>query len=262
MKKVSSVLLLVCCVATISLQAQQTSNKSFFYTAIKGNTIVAVNKVITHIAPSVGAAIDDSLTFGTPVQVLMLVPYSESTNGIEVPWAKCIYKKGEFNKVTFILASNLALHHANSNGTSSCIGFQYSTTDSIFFQIKLNNSIKNINYTQTVGFEKQHLADSFRVQLISPTGLQKLNNIFGIHIYLNKIKHSYHFLECETNNYIFALEKVYLRIDTKELMGKVWEFPSAKKVKKNSIALYDYTSSAIRIKIPTIVYKLQNCTLK
>jgi hypothetical protein len=261
MKKTRIILLLVCCYCTL-LQAQQSSFKNFFYSNIKGNTIVAAPKVITHIAPSVGAAIDDSLLYGTPVKVLMLVPYSESINGIEVPWAKCIYKKGEFNKVTFILANELALATANSNQTEGTISFSNANSDSIFFSIQLRNKNNNFQYLKNIGFEKQLILDSFNVQLISPFKLQNVANIFNFQIFSNEVKHSLHFIECSTNNEILGLEKVSINYDRKALNGKVWEFPSTKKIKKNNIQLVTYTPNEAICNIPTKLYKIKNCSLQ
>lgn len=87
--------------------AQQ--SKNFFYTYAKGDKYVTVPQIVLQIAPSLGAAYGDTLSFGTPVNVLHTVPYSEVIDGYEIPWLKISYKKGEFTKVSFVLASKLSL---------------------------------------------------------------------------------------------------------------------------------------------------------
>ena len=262
MLKLKISLYLLCSSFFIITKAQQASGKNFFYNAIKGNSIIVLPKVITHIAPSVGAAIDDSLEFGTPINILMLVPYSESINGIEVPWAKCIYKKGEFNKVTFILANQLALSRVHSNNTLACISFKTATTDSIFFETTIINNAKKIKLHQTFGFEKQSSTDSFKIELISPNGLKKVSNIFGVHIFNNNKKHSYHYVECEYSNQLTTLEKVEITLNASPVSGKIWEFPCSKKVKKNRLLLQDFSTNESKNSAVSKVFHFKNCSLK
>jgi hypothetical protein len=262
MLKLKITLYLLCSSFFIITKAQQTSGKNFFYNAIKGNSIIVLPKVITHIAPSVGAAIDDSLDFGTPIKVLMLVPYSESINGIEVPWAKCIYKKGEFNKVTFILSNQLALSTANINNTLVCVSFKTATKDSIFFETNIINNAKTIKLLQTFGFEKQSSTDSFKIELINTHGLKKVSNIFGVHIFNTNLKHSYHYIECENSNQLTTLEKVEVTLNTSPFSGKIWEFPSSKKVKKNRLLLQDFSTNESKNTPVSKVFHFKNCSLK
>lgn len=261
MKKFKLRVLFFCCCFSIVSNAQSQEGKNFFYSTVKGNSFIAVEKVITHIAPSIGAAIDDSLTFGTPINILLLVPFSESLHGIEVPWAKCIYKKGEFNKVTFILASDLALASSKNTHSLSMLSFNYGDADSLYFSIKINNASNSINYNKKIGFARNTSIDSLKVQLINPYKLSTVAQIFDFQIFSKESKHSFNFIECNLNNNVLALEKASLNLANGKQTGNIWEFPSTRRLKKNCIGLVSYPTSSL--KNATIkIYKLKNCSLQ
>lgn len=77
---------------------------------LQGNRKVVVDTLITRIAPSVGAAIDDTLYFGQNVKIILQVPYSTNDKFINCPWLKVLYKKGKFNKISFIKALDVSIN--------------------------------------------------------------------------------------------------------------------------------------------------------
>lgn len=260
MQKIKCFVLLFLCLFFSHLIAQ-TSNKNFFYSQIKGNTTIVTQKAITRIAPSIGAAVDDSLAFGTPMQVLMIVPYSESLNGLEIPWVKCIYKKGEFNKVTFVMANQLALKHVESNNTSALVYFKSHTNDSLLFEIKIINQDKKIDYQHTLSLPKTDKIDSFKIELINPSGLKNVCNIFRINAHTSTLENCYNFIECSQSSELLCLEKSSKNKVLGTIEGKNWNFPSNSKLKKNQIMMISYSNNPNN-SFPSKIYKFRNCGLQ
>ena len=94
--------------STFYLSAQKTSFP--FFNNIKGDRKVFADTAILRVAPSTGAAINDTLFLGDNINILMQVPYSEVRNNIVSPWLKITYKKGAFSKVAFISSIDVALN--------------------------------------------------------------------------------------------------------------------------------------------------------
>jgi hypothetical protein len=94
---------------TFCLSAQ---NKYPFFSNTKGDRKTIADTVIIRIAPSTTAAFDDTLYFGTPVEVLMTVPYTETRDNMISPWLKVIYKKGRFKKIGFVSAIDVSLNES------------------------------------------------------------------------------------------------------------------------------------------------------
>ena len=81
-----------------------------FFNNMRGERKLFADTVITRVAPSIGAAFDDTLLQGTSITILMQVPYSEVRNNVASPWLKVMYKKGKYNKVGFISAIDVAIN--------------------------------------------------------------------------------------------------------------------------------------------------------
>lgn len=92
------------------LSAQSKLEEFPFFQNIKGDRKVFADTAIIRIAPSAGAAINDTLYLGDDVNVLMQVPYSEVRNNIASPWLKVTYKKAAFTKVGFVSAMDIAIN--------------------------------------------------------------------------------------------------------------------------------------------------------
>lgn len=95
------------CLFTFCLFAQ--TNYPFFNN-MKGERKIIADTVITRVAPSTGAAFEDTLYFGNAVEILMTVPYTEVRNNMVSPWLKVVYQKGKFKKIAFVSAIDVALN--------------------------------------------------------------------------------------------------------------------------------------------------------
>lgn len=121
--------------------AQQ--NKNFFYTYATGEKFVVVPNLVLQIAPSLGAATGDTISFGTPVNVLLQVPYSEVIDDYEIPWLKISYKKGDFTKVGFVLAHKLSIKNATIDKINYALAWQGKDTFNINYNNYKDSSITN-----------------------------------------------------------------------------------------------------------------------
>jgi hypothetical protein len=83
-------------------------NLSFF----KNNTgfkRVFKDTLVTKIAPSAGAAYEDTLYAGDSIEIALQAPYVENRNGFVSPWLKIIYQHGKYKKMGFVSQMDLAI---------------------------------------------------------------------------------------------------------------------------------------------------------
>ena len=112
---------------------------------MKGERKLFADTVISRVAPSTGAAFDDTLLQGTSIIILMQVPYSEVRNNVASPWLKVMYKKGKYNKVGFISAIDVAI---NEKIKSKNIEFIWGVVANSRKDSLINGEIKSFNIYQ------------------------------------------------------------------------------------------------------------------
>ena len=116
-----------------------------FFKNMKGERKLLADTVITRVAPSTGAAFDDTLLQGTLITILMQVPYSEVRNNVASPWLKVMYKKGKYNKVSFISAIDVAINEKIKNKN---IEFIWGVVANSRKDSLVNGEIKSFNIYQ------------------------------------------------------------------------------------------------------------------
>lgn len=116
-----------------------------FFKDMKGERKIFAEKIITRVAPSTGAAFDDTLLQGTLITILMQVPYNEVRNNVASPWLKVMYKKGKYNKIGFISAIDVALNEKIKNKN---IEFIWGVVANSRKDSLINGAIKSFNIYQ------------------------------------------------------------------------------------------------------------------
>lgn len=217
---------------------------------------MVVPDLVLQIAPSLGAATGDTLAFGTPVNVLLQVPYSEVIDGYEMPWLKISYTKGEFAKVGFVLAHKLSLVSVRVENSLVILGYE---GNNVFLQ-NLNDSSFKRRLSELKNFKT---IDSFSINYFNNI---KLKGILGnIKLFFKGEENNktavYNFLVCK-NNQIIPLAPTTLHSDTFNLTYD-YIFPDAdKKLKKNmfKIIAFDFIAGTSTNKF--WYYKVENCSFK
>lgn len=186
---------------------------------IKGVKKVVADTVITRVAPSTGAAFDDTLYIGNTVEVLMEVPYTEVRNNIVSPWLKVMYKKGKYNKIGFISAIDLALNTklsyknfdffwgvTGNNKKDSFINNELATSNN--YQCKLA-VMKDGNLVTDYRFMLTHEqgVDSFSLALLKTSRLAKTQFTIEFTNYslkdsTKKEYYTHSFVVCQNNNIV------------------------------------------------------------
>ncbi len=200
------------CLFTFYLSAQESYP---FFNNMKGERKIIADTVITRVAPSTGAALDDTLYFGNTVEILMAVPYTEVRNNMVSPWLKVVYQKGKFKKVGFVSAIDVAL---NNKLVYKNYEFVWGVIANNKKDIFINNELVNKNNYQCklvamqngkrvavseFGIDGSFIIDSVYAELFSSIKLK--NTLCFIKIFTtNRINNLSNEL---VNNIIFCKEK-------------------------------------------------------
>lgn len=197
-----------------SLIAQK--NDFAFFRNMNGERLIVADTAILHISPSDGAAIEDTLLQGMPIKILMRVPYIVSKNNIVCPWLKIMYKKGEFNKVAFIAATDVALNEkltnknytifwGYSNATQVTSTYANGSTESglkYFCKLLVYNENGKVA-EQKFMIEDSTGLDSFSITKIENVKLKNVQAAIALNCYSNTKKNienvNYNFAVCNSN---------------------------------------------------------------
>lgn len=194
------------------------SQTSFtFFKELKGTKRILNDTVITRVAPSTGAALEDTLYAGNLVEVLMEVPYTEVRNNINAPWLKVIYQKGKFKKIGFVSAIDIAvnqkLQHKNfeflwgvvaNNKKDSFVNNELNTRNDYVCKLvvlkdgnKLTDTKFNLTHEQGI--------DSVVVRLLASSKLAKSLYTVVLNNYSLKDSareyYTHHFVLCQNNTF-------------------------------------------------------------
>ncbi len=164
------------------LSAQTPKNNFPFFHNMKGERKVVADTAILRVAPSTGAAITDTIFVGDEINILMQVPYSEVRNHVASPWLKVTYKKGNYTKVGFASAIDIAINEKlHINDVDIAFGvLKNDRKDSL-----VNSELTSVNYykCRLVAFRKNKYVDdlvfnaprNFSVDSMATSILQKTN---------------------------------------------------------------------------------------
>ncbi|MFY7963966.1 MAG: hypothetical protein ACOVO1_03635 [Chitinophagaceae bacterium] len=128
---------------SFSLFSQTKPENFAFFQNLNGERKVFADTAIIRIAPSSGAAVNDTLFLGDDINVLMQVPYSEVKNNVAFPWLKITYKKGVFVKVGFISAIDIAINDKASMKENE---FVWGISSAIRKDTLMNNETVFVNH--------------------------------------------------------------------------------------------------------------------
>ena len=208
-----------------------------FFNNMKGERKVVADTAILRVAPSTGAAINDTIYLGENINILMQVPYSEVRNNIASPWLKITYKKGNFTKVAFISAIDVSL---NEKLSVKDIDFIFGVVKNDRKDSIANNEIIVINHYQCklVSFKKNKniadivfniptnfTVDSLSTLILAKTKLKKINASFRFTLSSkndNEGDYKLNFVLCSSNklvqlptqhNYLVQLSKNWINED-------------------------------------------------
>lgn len=188
-----------------------------FFKELKGVKKILNDTVVTRVAPSTGAAFEDTLYAGNAIEVLMEVPYTEVRNNINAPWLKVVYQKGKFKKIGFVNAVDIAvnekLQHKNfeflwgviaNNKKDSFVHNELTTKNDYVCKLivlKDGNKIADTRFNLT----HEQGTDSFVVRLLTNSKLAKSLYTVVLNNYSLKDSakeyYTHHFVLCQSNNF-------------------------------------------------------------
>jgi hypothetical protein len=210
----NNIITFCCCLFTIYLSAQTSYP---FFNNMKGERKIVTDTVITRVAPSTGAAFDDTLYFGNTVEILMSVPYTEVRNNMVSPWLKVVYQKGKFKKIGFVSAIDVALNSkivcknyefiwgvVANNKKDSFINNELVTKNNYECKLVVSKEVKKIAETKFNLSQEQGI-DSFVVRVLTHSKLAK--TLFTIEYNNYSLKdttkeyYTHHFVLCQNNQF-------------------------------------------------------------
>jgi hypothetical protein len=184
MKKI---LVVICVCFSIFSNAQSQKLNCPFFENINNTKYVFNDTAVTYISPSVGAAIDDTLYCCDPISILMVVPspYRYSTQGLTVPWYKIMFKKGAYNKVTFIPSTSVSITSTMYNNNLYVLGFigyqkNENNSDSSVsnnYQLQLKIAPNKIASCISKTFELANVPSNMNVALQPIKNIEKMKNV-------------------------------------------------------------------------------------
>ena len=193
----------------------QNKNINFaFFNNMLGEKKVIADTAFLKVAPSTGAATEDTLFLGNDINILMQVPFSEVRKNVNSPWLKITYKKGAFTKVGFISAIDVAICSAleiknnyaiigiqQNNRTEKFINENLKIDDNFIAKIVLINGTQKL-YQDTFLIPSLTKVDSVSKFTISKCNLKRADGLIQINFAtsINKdLEYSYNYIACNAN---------------------------------------------------------------